>query len=164
MAFVRFFQDGLSNLAFQRCFACKVNKALRMFYKWHRRDRHRHVCSTPIDVPFLWEDGLNGRHSALFLKILPTPPHFINHSINTLLINFKSVQVMFSCCVCTNVRVQRTWTQRMGWQSQIRYTFHAAVMYVTGNVNIFAFKYRLASPETRRLKTSSMVWSTGVAE
>jgi len=135
-----------------------------MSYKWHLRGRHRHVRSTPINVPFLWEDGLNGRHSALFLIFLPTPPLFINHSINRLLINFKSVQVILSCCVCTDVRVRRTWTQRMGWQSQIRYTFHAAVMYVPSNVNIFAFKYRLASPETIRLKTSSMVRSTSVAE
>jgi hypothetical protein len=60
---------------------------------------------------FRKNDGLNGGHGALSLKILPTPPPLISHNINRLLINFRSVQVMFSCCVCTDIRVRHSLTQ-----------------------------------------------------
>jgi hypothetical protein len=106
--FIKFFKVGFLIWLFSvvlrviltNHFACTTNDILR--------GRHRHVRSAPINVLFLWEDGLNGRHSALSLKILTAPSLFINHSINRLLINFKSVQVMFSFCVCKYVRVRRT--------------------------------------------------------
>ena len=55
-------------------------------------------------------------------------------------------------------------TQPTDRQSQIKYTSNAAVIYVTSNEQYFRFQYRLASPETTRLKTSSIVWNTSVLE